>query len=131
METINKELTKEDCLETIKDIIVKEKTLDSLSRILGKSELEVMGYIRELKDKGMNISYFEKDGNAYVVRNDHPDLAKENVYRIEEDLDSHTKVAFISELRFGSKNEQIAVLNDMYRKFASEGVRVYLWDQRI
>lgn len=115
--------TKEDCLEIIKDSIVKEKTLDSLARALGKTELEVMGYIRELKDKGMNISYYEKDGNAYVVRNDHPDLAKENVYRIEEDLDSHTKIGFISELRFGSKNEQISVLNDMYRKFASEGVK--------
>ena len=123
MEIVEKELTKEECLEVLKESIVKEKTLDNLSRMLGKSELEIMGYIRELKDKGMNISYYEKDGNACVIRNDHPDLAKENEYRIEEDLDTHTKVAFISELRFGSKNEQIAVLNDMYRKFASEGVK--------
>lgn len=124
METLEKKiLTKDQCLKIIKELIVKEKSLNSLAKTLGKSELEVMGYIAELQNKGMKISYSEKDGNAYVVENNHPDLAKENEYRIEEDLDSHTKVAFISELRFGSKNEQIAVLNDMYRKFAAEGVK--------
>lgn len=117
------ERTKEECLDVLKESIEKEKTLESLAKSLDKTELEVMGYIRDLKDKGMNISYYEKDGNAYVVRNDHPDLAKENIYRIEEDIEDHTKIGFISELRFGSKNEQISVLNDMYRKFASEGVK--------
>ena len=117
------ERTKEECLDVLKESIEKEKTLESLAKSLDKTELEVMGYIRDLKDKGMNISYYEKDGNAYVVRNDHSDLAKENIYRIEEDIEDHTKIGFISELRFGSKNEQISVLNDMYRKFASEGVK--------
>ena len=56
METKEKQLTKDECLDILKESIVKEKTLDSLSRTLGKSELEIMGYIRELKDKGMNIS---------------------------------------------------------------------------
>ena len=32
-------------------------------------------------------------------------------------------IGVISDLRFGSKNEQIAMLNDIYKKFASDGVK--------
>ena len=122
-ENMAKEFKEEDILENLKSLLVKEKTLSYLSKTLNKTELEIIGYVRKLNEKGVNITYSEKDGEAFVVRNDHPDLAKENVYRIEEDLDTNTKIGIISDLRFGSKCEQVAVLNDMYRKFAEAGVK--------
>ena len=116
-------LTKEEKLSQLETALTKEKTLANLSKQLGSSEFEILGLVKELKDKGLNISYYEKDGQAYVVRNDHPDFSKENSYRIEEDIDGVTKIAFISDLRFGSKHEQLAILNDMYKKFATQGVK--------
>lgn len=110
-------------LNNLKDLLKKEKTLSSLSKTLKISELELMGYVRLLNQKGINISYSERDGEAYIVRNDHPDLAKENTYRLEEDINNNTKIAVISDLRFGSKCEQVPVLNDMYKKFAEDGVK--------
>lgn len=116
------ELTEKEILSELSTLLIKEKTLDSLSEKFSKSELEIMYYITKLKEKGINISYSEKNGKAYVVINNHPDLAKENEYRIQEEAEN-TKVAVISDLRFGSKFEQISILNDMYRKFAEEGVK--------
>lgn len=122
-EKAEKKQTEEEVLDALKTILNKEKSLSNLSKTLNRSELEIMGMVRKLNDKGVNITYSEKDGEAYVVRNDHPNLAKENTYRIDEDLDSNTKIAVISDLRFGSKCEQVAALNDMYKKFAEEGVK--------
>ena len=119
-------MEKEEKMQMLQDALKKEKTLSSLSEKLELTEFEVLGYVRELKDKGVNITYYEKNGEAFVVINDHPDFSKENNYRIEEDINGITKVAVISDLRFGSKHEQIAILNDMYKKFAESGVKYVL-----
>ena len=101
----------------------KEHSVLDLAKILKISEYEVLGYLYKLREKGLHIDFYEKDGEAFLIRNDHPDLSKENVYRIEEDVNNNTKFAVISDLRFGSKYEQVAILNDMYRKFAEIGVK--------
>ncbi|NLC47951.1 MAG: hypothetical protein GX758_01140, partial [Tenericutes bacterium] len=119
-------MSKDEKMQILQESIEKEKTLANLSKTLELSEFEVLGYVRELKNKGVNISYYEKNGEAFVVRNDHPDFSKENSYRIEENIDEVTKVAVISDLRFGSKHEQIAILNDMYKKFAESGIKYVL-----
>lgn len=117
---------KEEKMNKLLEDLKKEKTLSSLSEKLELTEFEVLGYIRELKNKGINITYNEKNGEAFVVINDHPDFSKENSYHIEEDIDETTKIAVIADLRFGSKHEQIAILNDMYKKFAESGVKYVL-----
>jgi biotin operon repressor len=119
-------MEKEEKMQKLQSALEKEKTLSSLSKTLELSEFEVLGYVRELKSKGVNISYYEKNGEAFVVRNDHPDFSKENSYRIEANIDEVTKIAVISDLRFGSKHEQIAIINDMYKKFAESGVKYVL-----
>jgi biotin operon repressor len=119
-------MEKEEKMQKLQSALEKEKTLSSLSKTLELSEFEVLGYVRELKSKGVNISYYEKNGEEFVVRNDHPDFSKENSYRIEANIDEVTKIAVISDLRFGSKHEQIAIINDMYKKFAESGVKYVL-----
>ena len=113
----------EEIKELIKNDIVKEKTVSTLASKYDISELEVIGIIKKLKDEGVNISYYEKNQDAYVIINDHPDFSKENSYYIKEDINSNTKIAFIADTRFGSKKEQISILNDMYKNFAKEGVK--------
>ncbi len=116
------QFTEKEILEDLKTLLVKERTLDFLSKKYNKTELGIMYYIDKLKSKGINISYSETNGAAYVVINNYPNLAKENEYIIEEDA-SNTKVGVISDLRFGSKFEQISILNDMYKKFVAERVK--------
>ena len=117
------EMSEKDILEFLEQHLVRERTVKSIAEILEMSEFEILGYIYKLREKGLNIDYYEKDNDVYVVRNEHPDLSKENVYRIEEDVNNKTKFAVIADLRFGSKYEQIAILNDMYQKFVKDGVK--------
>ena len=51
----------------------------------------------------------------FLTINNNPDYSKENTYTIKEDLNESTKIGVISDLRFGSKHEQIALLNDTYK----------------
>ncbi len=116
-------MEEKNILNEIKKDIVKEKTISLLAKKYDITEFEVLGFIKKLKDDGINISYSEKNKEAYVVINDHPDYTKENEYFIKENVDEITKIAFISDTRFGCKNEQIGILNDMYKNFAINGIK--------
>ncbi len=119
----NEKLTEKEILDFLEQHLTKERTISSLSEILDISEFELLGYVYKLREKGINIDYYERDNEAYIIKNNHPDLSKENTYYIEEDINTKTKFAVISDLRIGSKYEQIAILNDMYQKFLKEGVK--------
>lgn len=101
----------------------KGKTVKSISDKFKISELEILGYVYKLKEKGVNIDYYEKEGEGYLFRNEHPDLSHVNTYYFKENLDEPTKIAVIADIRAGSKCEQFRVLNDMYLKFMRNGVK--------
>ena len=107
----------------LKSELQKGKTIKSISEKFGVSELEILGYVYKLKDDGVNIDYYEKEGEGYLVRNEHPDLSHVNTYYFKENMDEHTKIAVIADIRAGSKCEQFRVLNDMYLKFSREGIK--------
>ena len=112
-----------DLLEELESKLQKEKSIKDLSEELLISEFQVLGLIYKLKERGINIDQSDKEDTVYFVKNNHPDLTKENIYKIKEDINTHTKFAVISDIRFGSKCEQIQLLNDMYKKFILEGVK--------
>lgn len=120
------DLDKEGKLKVLEELLQKEKSIDSLVSVLGINELEIMGYVSELRNRGIHISYCEMDSKGYLFRNDYPDLSNENTLHIKEDLDSTTKIAAITDLHFGSKCEQLQILNDLYHKFANDGVKYVL-----
>lgn len=118
-----KKMDEEEIITFLEQHLHRERTIKSIAELLNISEFEVLGYLHKLKEKGLNIDCFEHDNEVYLVKNDHPDLTKENIYRIQEDIDSSTKFALIADLRIGSKYEQIPILNDMYKKFLDDGVK--------
>lgn len=71
--------------------------------------------ILKIKDDGLDVISTGKGDNIRLIINYHPDYTKENVYNITEDVDDITKFAVISDTRFGSTNEQISILNDLYK----------------
>ena len=118
-----KNYTEEEILDILKNKLVKECSVKSLTNELNISPYDLFGYVKKLKDVGINISFMDKGDDMSVSINNHPDYSKENIYNIDEDYNSKTKIGVISDLRFGSKNEQIAMLNDIYKKFAQDGVK--------
>ena len=117
-----KAYTEEEILDLLDNNLDKEKSLKSLLKLLNISDLALFGYVKKLKEQGISIDYYEKDEDVYFVKNFKPDLTKENVYHEVMDFDKQTKIAFIADLRAGSKSEQFHILNDMYKKFANNGV---------
>lgn len=116
-------LTEEEILDTLQSKLVKGESVNKLCEELNISEFDLYGYIKKLKDIGLNITFMDKKKDVFLSINNHPDFSKEYTYKINEDYDSKTKIGVISNLGFGSKYEQIALLNDAYKKFASSGVK--------
>lgn len=116
-------LTEEEILEILKTRLIKGDTVSALCEDLGISDYALFGYVKKLKDENINITFTDQGKDMKLVINNHPDYTKENIKIIKEDLGSTTKIGVISDLRFGSKEEQIALLNDIYKKFAEDGVK--------
>lgn len=110
-------------IEELKTKLEKGETVTNLVKHFDVSEFELFGYIKKLKDDGLDVISTGKGDNIRLIINYHPDYTKENVYNITEDVDDITKFAVISDTRFGSTNEQISILNDLYKKFKNENIK--------
>lgn len=110
--------TEKEIIEILEKKLNKGEYLSNLVKLLGINEYEIFGYVKKLKEKNINITFTEKNNDIKFIINNHPDYTKENIYNIKTDIDSNTKIAVISDLRFGSKHEQIEILNDMYKKIS-------------
>ena len=117
------QLSREEKLDLLVDLLDKNYTLSDLCEILDSTEYEIIGFTESLKDEGYNITVNEKQGKTFLTMEDYPDISEENVYHFNEDINEPTKIGVIADLRFGSKNEQLAILNDIYTKFAKDGVK--------
>ena len=115
--------TEKEILDYLKDVLIKGSTVENLCKELQISDFALYGYISKLKDQEIIVKVYEKSDKIEIKINNNPDLSKQYTYKIEEDLDTNTRIGVISDLRFGSKYEQISKLNDMYRKFAEDGVK--------
>lgn len=115
--------TEKEILDYLREKLEKGSTTESLCKELEISDFALYGYIATLKDCGINIKIYDKEDKIEIKINNHPDMSKQYTYKIEEDINTNTKIGVISDLRFGSKFEQISKLNDMYTKFAQDGVK--------
>ena len=113
----------EELIACLENDLNKEKKLKSLCERFNVSEFEILGLVYKLKENGINIDCYNKDGDYYLIRNEHPDLSQVNTYYLKSDVNETKKIAVISEIRAGSKCEQFRVLNDMFLKFQREGIK--------
>lgn len=119
----NEHLDDQEIIEILQSRLIKGDYVKSLCHDLGINDYALFGYIRQLKDLNINVSLANKTDDIFLRINNSPDYTKENFYSIKESIDESTKIGVISDLRFGSRCEQIALLNDMYKKFAADGVK--------
>lgn len=79
----NKVFSEEEILDEITNILSKkEETLTDLCDYLKIDNFELFGYIKKLKDRGINIILNEKDNDTIFSINNAPDYTKENLYVI-------------------------------------------------
>ncbi len=114
---MNKEL-----LQKIMELSKKDITLEKLVTELGLSELEILGLINELQKQGVNITKFAGDDGIHFLNKGDITNQMDNFYTINIPEDEF-KFALISDTRLGSKAQQLSILNDIYKKAESMGIK--------
>jgi biotin operon repressor len=107
--------------QKIKELTKKAISLSEISSILKINEYEVMSIIRELRLKGINIITQQKDDDIYLYNHGEKELVDENTYQFYTDEENEFKFVAISDTRFGSKSQQLSILNDIYIKASQLG----------
>ena len=112
-----------ELLESIKNLTEKEISLSEVSNILKMNQVEVLGLLREVRQEGTNIGIQKKDDDIYLFNHGERELSKDNRYQFYTDEFNEFKFVAISDTRFGSKYQQLTILNDIYLKAYEMGYR--------
>lgn len=107
----NKEL-----LNQLTNLTKKEVSLSVLCEALELNEYEVLALIRQLRLDGINILTQIRDDDIYMFNHGERELEEENTYKFHTDENNEFKFVAISDTRFGSKYQQLSILNDIYTK---------------
>lgn len=114
---------KVELLEKICNLTQKETSIDELGKKLELSKYELLGLIGELREKGINISEKTHDDGIYLFNQGEKVIEDEKELSFDTDEDHEFKFVAISDLRFGSKSQQLSILNDIYAKAYDQGYR--------
>lgn len=105
-----------EIFESIKNLTEKEISLSDVSNYLKMSQFEVLGLLREIRQNGINIGVRKKDDDIYLFNYGERELNEDNRYQFYTDENNEFKFVAISDTRFGSKYQQLTILNDIYMK---------------
>ena len=112
----------EELVENLLELIKKEKNISTVAQSLDISEFEILGLVHSLIKKGYNIIVKQYDDGFHLLNQG--DLVDKEVstYSFETDDSNEFKFVAISDTRLGSKSQQLAILNDIYRKAQEMGI---------
>ncbi len=116
-------MKKREILDKLKTLTEKELSLSEVSEALELNEYEVLGYVRELRLDGINIATSQRDDDIYMFNHGERELDENNTYKFDTDDNNLFKFVAISDTRFGSKSQQLSILNDIYMKAYAQGYR--------
>ena len=108
-------------LEKLKKLAEKEISLSVLCKELNLNTYEILCLVSELKKEGINIATRKLDDDIYLFNRGEGEIKEENNYSFNTDnnnTNNHNEFKFvaISDTRFGSKSQQLSILNDIYSK---------------
>ena len=112
-----------EIFESIKNLTEKEISLSEVSSYLDMNQFEVLGLLREIRQSGINIGIQKKDDDIYLFNYGERELNKDNRYQFYTDENNEFKFVAISDTRFGSKYQQLTILNDIYMKAYDMGYK--------
>ena len=114
-------MEKREKIERLKLLTIKEISLSSICEVLEMNQFEVLGLVKELRQENINISIKQKDDDMYLFNQGERDLEKDYAYKFYTDDYNEFKFVAISDTRFGSKYQQLSILNDIYIKACELG----------
>ncbi len=103
-------------LEKLKKLSEKEISLSMLCEELELNAYEILALAAELRKEGINIATKKLDDDIYMFNRGEGDARDENNYSFNTDENNEFKFVAISDTRFGSKSQQLSILNDIYSK---------------
>lgn len=109
-------MEKKQLIVELKDITKKEISLSKICEVLELNEYEVLGLLRELRQEGINIAVQKRDDDIYMLNHGERELSEDNNYQFHTNENHEFKFVAISDTRFGSKSQQLSILNDIYSK---------------
>lgn len=112
-----------ELIEKIKYLTRKEISLTELAKLTNTNKLKILGLIVKLEEnEGINISRKLKDDDIYLFNHGEKEYVMDNSYNFETNSDNEIKFTIISDTRFGSKSQQLSILNDIYEKTYDFGI---------
>ena len=116
-----KEYPKET-IDKLLELTKKEKNIEVVASALEISVYELLGLVRDLVDSGVNIIVKQYDDGIHLLNQG--DIIDKDIstYSFETDDSNEFNFVAISDVRLGSRYQQLAILNDIYRKAADMGI---------
>lgn len=104
------------------DLIKKEKNISEVSEALELNDFEVLGLVHDLINDGINIIVKQYDDGFHLLNQGDKVDKDVSTYSFVTDKSNEFKFVAISDTRLGSKSQQLAILNDIYRKAMEMGI---------
>ena len=98
------------------ELTEREIGLNEIIKELEINEYEILGIVRELREKGINISVKVHDDDIYLFNHGEKEIEEDYSYKIDTDKYNEFKFIAISDSIIGSKYQQLSILNDIYQK---------------
>lgn len=108
-------------LEKLKELTKNQISLSEVCNILDKNSYEVLGLLHILRLQGINIVMQKRDDDIYMYNYGEMELENNNKYQFVTNDNNEFKFVVIADTRFGSKHQQLSILNDIYQKAYSLG----------
>lgn len=109
-------MDKKEIKNKLRTLCSKERNIFDLCNELKLNEYEILSLVRDLRNEGINISTKVYDDDLYLFDLGERELKDEYKYTMMTDENHEFKFVAISDTRFGSKSQQLSILNDIYYK---------------
>ena len=107
----NKELE-----DKLLELLKRESSLEKVCEMLELNEYEALALVKYIQDRGINIVVNARDDDIYMINRGDFELEDNKPYEFHTDKDNEFKFVAIADTRFGSKYQQLSILNDIYDK---------------
>ena len=70
----NDKLSENEILDILKNKLVKGSSVNTLCEELNITDYDLFGYVKQLKDENINITFSDKGNDISLIINNHPNF---------------------------------------------------------
>ena len=107
---------KDELKEKLLELLKKESSLEKVCEMLELNEYEALALVKYIQESGINIVVNARDDDIYMINKGDFELEDNKPHEFHTDKNHEFKFVAIADTRFGSKYQQLSILNDIYEK---------------